>query len=334
MSSIVGNAVTFRWKSPSVGPGPTGYMLEGGAAAVADPRRARRGSRRSNLHGHGADRIVLRPGPVARSRRPERRLERDPGPRDDGGGAVGAHGAAGYGQRQHLHLAWTPTFLGGAGTGAVLDVTGSVSDSAAAAGGRAHLVRRRPGRRYTLRVRAVNAGGSSAASAPTVVTVPGTCAAAPRPPSNLLAYVLAAHASWSGIRRRPARRRPAIASLCPASACCRRLRAVSGALPRRHLHHLGPARRRLRRQPAGYARCLLFRNWPAADSTKARAAPRPQRPRRLASFVGTPPDRDRPSRRLGEITGSDAAFGLMGSQACSTMRSVRLSWSWQRVVVG
>ena len=36
----------------------------------------------------------------------------------------------------------------------------------------------------------MNAGGSSAASAPTSVTVPGTCAAAPQSPSNLLAYTV------------------------------------------------------------------------------------------------------------------------------------------------
>ena len=41
---------------------------------------------------------------------------------------------------------------------------------------------------YTLRLRSVNASGSSPLSAPVTVSVPATCSGAPTAPSSLLAY--------------------------------------------------------------------------------------------------------------------------------------------------
>ena len=90
-----------------------------------------------------------------------------------------------------LHLGWTPTFGGGVASGAMLDVTGTLAGTVPlAAGERISLAGVPPGN-YRLRLRSVNAGGSSVATAPVDIAVPGACAAAPDAPANLLAYVAA-----------------------------------------------------------------------------------------------------------------------------------------------
>jgi hypothetical protein len=88
-----------------------------------------------------------------------------------------------------VHLAWAPTFAGGAASGFVVDVAGSISASLPLP-----LLERvsfagAPAGTYTSTVRAANAAGTSAPSAAVAMTVPGACAGPTGPPTNLLAYV-------------------------------------------------------------------------------------------------------------------------------------------------
>ena len=88
-----------------------------------------------------------------------------------------------------VHLAWTPTFGGGAPGGFVLDVGGSLAAAIPLPNLERVSFAGAPSGAYTLSLRAVNAGGSSAPSAPVPLAVPGACAGPPGPPTNLLAYV-------------------------------------------------------------------------------------------------------------------------------------------------
>ena len=188
-SSIAGSIVTFRWKAPPIGPRPTGYVLEGGVAP-AQPLvalvtglsapifevTAPNGSFYVRIRSLGAggpsdvsNEILIHVGvPVAPS-----------APSGFQATAVG----------DGVHLAWTPTFAGGAPASFVLDVAGSVSASLPLP-----LLERvsfagAPAGSYTLSVRAANGAGTSGPSAPVAMTVPGACTGPTGPPTNLLAYV-------------------------------------------------------------------------------------------------------------------------------------------------
>ena len=92
---------------------------------------------------------------------------------------------------QAVHLAWTPTFGGGAPTGARVEVTGSIVTSFALDGADTFSYPTAPGGTYTFTVRQTNAAGMSAASTPVTLTVPGTCAGAPQAPVGV-------NAAWTG----------------------------------------------------------------------------------------------------------------------------------------
>jgi hypothetical protein len=188
VADVQGNLVTFRWKAPEVGPAPTGYVIEGGVlpaqtlvslatghAAPAFTVAAPDGSFyvRARALGTGgpsdaSEEIRVHVGvPVAPSA-PE-------APQATVSGAT-------------LHLAYTPTFGGAPATGLVLDVSGAVSGSIALPATEQLAFADVPAGVYTLRLRAVNDGGASAASDPVEVTVPGVCAEPPGAPEDLLAY--------------------------------------------------------------------------------------------------------------------------------------------------
>jgi hypothetical protein len=190
VSSIAGNVVTLRWKAPAIGPEPTGFVLEGGVAPgqtlVAMPT------------GHAAPIFTLTApngsfvvrvrslgpgGQSATSNEIPLHVNVPMAPAAPTALQATTSGSA-------LHLAWTPSFAGGRNDGVMLDVTGSVAASIPLAAQERISLAGVPAGSYTLRVRSTNASGSSAASAPITVTVPGLCAAAPEPPANLLAYVV------------------------------------------------------------------------------------------------------------------------------------------------
>lgn len=89
-----------------------------------------------------------------------------------------------------LQLVWRNTWTGGTPTSTVLDVTGPVAASVPLGVTDSFAVQGVPPGTYTLRVRAENAAGMSAASAPVTIAVPLPCSGRPNPPTNLVAYAL------------------------------------------------------------------------------------------------------------------------------------------------
>lgn len=87
-----------------------------------------------------------------------------------------------------LSLSWTNTANGGAVTGLILDVSGTLSASLPLAVTDQFSFAGVPPGTYTFRVRATNAGGSSDASNPVTLSFPGVCQV-PAMPRDLVAYV-------------------------------------------------------------------------------------------------------------------------------------------------
>jgi hypothetical protein len=87
-----------------------------------------------------------------------------------------------------LALAWTPTFGGGAPSGAILDVSGAVNASLPLGNVETFTYPAVPGGTYTFSVRQTNATGTSAASNAVTLSVPGACSGAPQTPRNFAAF--------------------------------------------------------------------------------------------------------------------------------------------------
>ena len=194
--------MTFRWNAPPSG--RAGRVCARGRRGTWPSPGARSPS------GCGAD--PPRDGaagsfyvrvPVARHRRSQRRLERDPRSTWRAGAAVRAVGASRPPPPgDTVHLAWTPTFGGGGtrrlharrrriGLGRVAPLPALERVSFAGAPGGFLLAVAARGQRR----------GDERPSAPVVMTVPGGCTGPTGPPTNLLAYRPAAPPSWCGIRR-------------------------------------------------------------------------------------------------------------------------------------
>ncbi len=169
VSSIVGNARDLPLEGAVGRTDPTGFILEGGVAPgqtlVALPTGSAapiftwrlRTARSSSASRH-------------RSRRTERHVERNAAARQ--GVPVPPSAPPGLQATvsgSSLHLAWTPTFAGAAASGAMLDVTGTLA-ARCRWRRRARLAAGVPPGTYTMRLRSVNAGGSSVATAPVTIT--------------------------------------------------------------------------------------------------------------------------------------------------------------------
>lgn len=89
-----------------------------------------------------------------------------------------------------FELRWKNTFEGGAPTGLVLDVTGAATGSFPIAVGERFTYIPVPAGSYTLRLRQVNAAGSSPPSDPITVLYPGLCSGPPETPARFLGYHL------------------------------------------------------------------------------------------------------------------------------------------------
>ena len=85
-------------------------------------------------------------------------------------------------------LGWRNTYLGGAPTGLVVDVTGGTTASLPMGVGEAFSFAGVPGGTYTFRVRGQNAGGAGVFSNPVTLTFPVACTGAPQAPTGLIAY--------------------------------------------------------------------------------------------------------------------------------------------------
>ena len=189
VSAMAGNLVTFRWTAPAIGPAAAGYVLEGGVAPaqtmVALPTglaapilqiAAPSGSFYVRIRSLGAG------GPSEASNEILAHIGVPVPPSPPTGLQAISVGNT-------VHLAWTPTFGGGAPGGFVLDVGGTLAAAIPLPNLERVSFAGAPSGVYTLSLRAVNAGGSSTPSAAVPLPVPAACAGPPGAPTNLLAYV-------------------------------------------------------------------------------------------------------------------------------------------------
>ncbi len=189
-ADISGNDVTFRWDPPTLGPAPTGYVLEGGVTPGSVLASIPLGNVPLVAFSvpNGAFYVRIRAlgtgGPSAASN--EIRIfvntPTAPSAPDLVGGTVNG---------STVELAWRNTFAGGEPTSLALDVSGSLSASLPLAVTERFAFPSVPGGTYTFSVRALNASGSSAPSSPVTLTFPGACSGAPQVPTRFLAFASA-----------------------------------------------------------------------------------------------------------------------------------------------
>ena len=197
VSQVRGNRITLRWTMPTVGPAATGFTIEGGVApgqvastilVGAVPEftfeaptgtyylrvRTRSGTAQSDPSNEVVAFINVPAVPSA----PEHLV-----------GLVNDSGLA---------LAWRNSFAGGEPTGIVLDVTGSLTTSLVLGPTDTFSYAGVPPGTYTFSVRAINAAGSSAPSAPLTLTFPGACSGVPVAPAEFAAYKVGntLHVAW------------------------------------------------------------------------------------------------------------------------------------------
>ena len=184
----VGNVVTLRWAAPLSGPAPTGYVLEGGtvpgqvlgslplgSASPVQTLTVPTGSWYLRVR-------VLSGGAVSGASNEVLVYVNVPVPPSPPANLLGLVVGS------TVNLAWTPTFLGGAPTTTVLDVTGTLSGSLPLGLTDTFAFAGVPAGTYTFTVRARNASGTSVASNPVTLTFPGACSGAPQTAANFLAY--------------------------------------------------------------------------------------------------------------------------------------------------
>ena len=194
--SVTGNTVTLRWTPPAVGPSVTGYMLEGGinpgevlasiptntGTAPVFTLMAPTGSFYVRIHAlAGAQRSA-----ASNEIRIHVNVPVNPS---------APTGLLGLVNGSTLNLAWRNTYQGGAPTSMLLDVTGSEITTVPLGFAEGFGFAGVPGGTYTLRLRAVNAGGPSAPSDPITLTFPSDCSGPPQAPTNVVAYRIGSLAS-------------------------------------------------------------------------------------------------------------------------------------------
>ena len=188
VQSVAGNLVTLRWDGPSIGPAPSGYVVEGGVSP---------GEVLASLPTGGSAPIFTFAAPTGSFVARVHALLG--GQKSGASNEVPLHvnvpvapsppaALTGLVNGSTLSLAWRNTYAGGPPTGVVLDVTGSLSASLGLGLADHFTFGGVPGGTYTLRLRATNAGGSSVPSTPVTLTFPAACAGVPEPPANVLAY--------------------------------------------------------------------------------------------------------------------------------------------------
>jgi hypothetical protein len=196
--SIAGNDVTLRWLPPTGSVAATGYVLEGGAAP---------GSVLGSLPIQGPASTVTFPAPTGiffvrlhatvdgvRSLPSNEIVIRVGVPLPPSAPT----GLLGLADGSTLSLVWQNPSTGGAPTGIILDVTGSVTDSFPLPLSDRFTFAGVPAGTYNLAVRAFNTGGISGPSNTVTLTFPGTCSP-PSTPTNFSAFATGNWivASWS-----------------------------------------------------------------------------------------------------------------------------------------
>jgi hypothetical protein len=185
--SVLGNRLTLRWTPPAVGPAPTSYVIEGGGSSGEVAGSVVAGSVPVFTFDAPTGAFFLRVRSVvgATQSAPSNEVQvfvnvpAAPSAPDQVLALV---------NDTNLALTWRNTFAGGAPTALVLDVSGSLSTSIPLALSDTLSFAGVLGGTYTLALRALNAFGSSAQSAPLTLTFPGPCSGAPQAPANFVAY--------------------------------------------------------------------------------------------------------------------------------------------------
>jgi hypothetical protein len=184
--SMTGATVTLAWDMPASGPAPEAFQLEGGLAPGAVLGALPIGVTRSVTFALPSAPLYLRMRTIAGGVTSGASNEvlayvNVPAPPSAPASLLGT--AAGG----SLFLAWTPTFGGGAPTGAVLEVTGAVNAALPLGAADTFTFAGVPAGTYTFNVRQTNAAGASAPSNPVTLTFPAGCTAAPGVPQRLVA---------------------------------------------------------------------------------------------------------------------------------------------------
>ncbi len=169
-----GNTVTFGWTPPGSGPTPTGFRLEGGTAPGTIAAVVPLGPtvRATVTLPAGAFYVRLRSlaGAAASKASAELALLIDqpvpPAPPTNVLGGVTGN---------RVELAWLRGLSAGVASNVVLDVTGSYTGSLPIGDVESLVIDGVPDGTYTIAVRQVGPGGSSAPSPPVTVTVPTAC---------------------------------------------------------------------------------------------------------------------------------------------------------------
>lgn len=188
VDDVTGHTVRLRWDSPSVGPLPTGYLLEGGVQPGQPLVTLNTGLAMPVFTFEapaGSFFVRLRAVNGVDLSAPSNEVPLHvavPAPPSAPAGLLATVSGS------DLVLGWRNTFGGAPATGAVLDVSGTVSASLPIGPGERFVASQVPAGTYALRVRSVNAAGSSAASGPVTVMLPNGCTGAPETPVSVLAY--------------------------------------------------------------------------------------------------------------------------------------------------
>lgn len=187
VASVVGNLVTLRWKPPTIGPAPGGYIFEGGVHAGQVLASMPTGSASPTFTfaaPPGSFHLRIRSvSGAARSRASSEVRVYVNVPT----APTAPANLLGMVKGSTLGLSWRNTFGGGAPTSIVLDVTGPVAVSLPLGLTESLSVSGVPAGEYTLSVRAVNATGSSGSSNRVTLTFPTTCTGTPQIPTNFVA---------------------------------------------------------------------------------------------------------------------------------------------------
>ncbi|MCC7124337.1 MAG: cadherin-like domain-containing protein, partial [Acidobacteria bacterium] len=184
---VSGNVVTLRWNAPPYGPPPTSYVIEGGVlpgqTLASIPTTAAPVMTFVAPTGSFYARIKSIDGSMVSDVSNEVRLHVNvPVPPSAPSSFTGVV------NESSLGLSWKLTYEGGEPTNVILDVSGAIATSIPIGASETFSFAGVPPGTYTLALRAANAAGVSAASAPITLTFPTACSGLPAAPSNFVFY--------------------------------------------------------------------------------------------------------------------------------------------------
>ena len=184
---ISGNTVTLRWTPPTGGLPPTQYVLTGGinpGEVLATIPTGSTTPAYTFVAPTGAFYVRMHTVSGSAASAPSNEIRifvnvaAPPSPPAQLLGMVSG---------SVLSLSWNNTFGGGAPTGVVLDVTGSLATSIPLGLANSFTYPAVPAGTYNLSLRATNAAGVSGSSNVVTLTFPGACSGVPQAPANFLA---------------------------------------------------------------------------------------------------------------------------------------------------